>query len=154
MGKLKTMKKENPTKRKYWLGFLISFFFLFLFFLILNILGDEYTEWVTNNWSLSSKNDIILFTLLQTTTILILVLSAIFGLNLAYKMLKSKYRRIWFALFFLILGLVGFFAYFQFVFKEDRIEFLHIPIIASMFLIMALGALFFKRKKEIKSKNK
>jgi len=49
-----------------------------------------------------------------------------------------------------VLGFVGFFAYFQFVSKEDRTEFLHIPIIASMLLTMALGALFFKRKKGLK----
>jgi ABC-type spermidine/putrescine transport system permease subunit I len=141
------MKKENQNKRKYWIGLFISLSVPFLFFLVLNILRDEYSEWVTNNWSLSSKEDLFLFTLLQTFTIFILVLSAICGLNLAYWMMKSRHRRKWFALFFLVLGLLGFFSYFQFVPIEERIEFIHIPIIASLSLVMSLGALFFKKEK-------
>jgi len=140
------MKKDKQNKRKYWLRLLISLSVLFLCFLILNIAGEEYTEWVTNNWSMSSKGDMILFTLLQTFTIFIIVLSTIFGLNLAYKMMKSQHSRKWFALFFLILGFFGFFCYFQFVSKEERLEFIHIPVIASLALIMSLGALVFKKK--------
>jgi predicted membrane channel-forming protein YqfA (hemolysin III family) len=116
--------------------------------LILNIAGEEYTEWITSNWSLSSKDNLLLFTFFQTLSILIIVLAAVFGLHLAYRMMKSRHRRKWFALFFLILGLFGFFAYFQFVPKEERLEFIHIPVIASLALIMSLGVLFFKKKKQ------
>jgi uncharacterized membrane protein YhaH (DUF805 family) len=147
------MKEEKPSKKKYWLRFLISLSVLYLFFLILNIAGEEYTEWITSNWSLSSKDNLLLFTFFQTLSILIIVLAAVFGLHLAYRMMKSRHRRKWFALFFLILGLFGFFAYFQFVPGEEKIEFIHIPIIASLALVMSLGALFFRKKKQERTYN-
>ena len=140
-------KNNNVYKSRFGLKLPIFIFSIYIFFLIVNISSDEYREWVTDSWGLSSKEDLLLFTLLQTVSILVIVITVYFSLFLAKAMLSSKHRRIWFALFFLVLGLVGVFAYFQFVPKEDRMEFLHIPVIAMLFLVMALGVLFFKRKK-------
>ena len=142
--------RSNFRQNRFRLKFFIFVFAIYILFLIVNIVSDEYREWVTDSWALSSKNDLLFFTLLHTLSILIIIIAAKFSLLLARVTLSSKYRRIWFALFFSVLGFVGFFAYFQFVSREDRIEFLHIPIIASMLLTMALGALFFKRKKRSK----
>ena len=129
--------KSNLLQNRFGLKLFIFIFAIYILFLIVNIVSDEYREWVTDSWALSSKDDLLFFTLLQTLSILIIVIAAKFSLLLARVMVYSKYRRIWFALLFSVLGFVGFFAYFQFVSKEDRTEFLQIPIIASLLFTMA-----------------
>ena len=140
------MEKEVK-KSKRFPAFVIYITALYIIFFIFNYLTSESTECITDNWCISSKADIWIYSFFQTLGIVIVFFAALFGIAIAKRMLASKYRRILFAGFFLFLAATGLFAYLKFVPAEDKMEFIHIPIIIGVFLVIAAGGLFVKRKK-------
>jgi len=56
--------KSNLSQNRFGLKLFIIVFAIYVLFLIVNIVSDEYGEWVTDSWALSSKDDLLLFTLL------------------------------------------------------------------------------------------
>ena len=140
------MEKEVKKSKKFP-ALAIYTIALYVIFFLFNYFTPESTECITDNWCLSSKSDIWLYSFFQTLGIVIVFFAALFGLALAKKMLASKYRRMLFAGFFLLLAAAGLFAYLKFVPPGDKMEFIHIPIIIGIFLLIAAGGLFMKRKR-------
>ncbi len=139
-------KKSTPFYDTFWFLFAISVAIL----LLANMLLGEYQTCITDDWCLSSKDDLLLLTVFYSFYAMAIYLGLRVGLILAFGILSSKRSNLGFALVFWIIGILGAFCWIMFIPPSDRLEFIHIPIITA--LMMGLGFLFYFGFKPKKSK--
>jgi LPXTG-motif cell wall-anchored protein len=139
-------KNKNP-----WLKFFLFIAGVFIFFALINFFTGEYTECITDSWCISSKDDLLLMSAFQTLFIVIVAFAIRYAFIFAVWMITSKHANIWTAIFFFMLGILGIAAYLLTVPADDKIEFVHIPIIAGVIILIGFAFLFFFKKKKKKS---
>lgn len=77
---------------------------IYLVFFAINYFGKPFQMFLTDHISLSSKEDIWLLALVQTLTVIIILLAFWFSIKLAFKALQSPKRFVYFGIFFILLG--------------------------------------------------
>lgn len=129
-----------PKKLKHLVQFLATLAAIYAVLLVVFRFTDEKTQFITDNWSLSSKENLFLYPLIQVVTLALILGGAVFGLWLAYRMLLSEHRRLWFGGFFAVLGIAGILIWALVSSAEEKAATRHIPVIGGMFA--ALGVVF------------
>ena len=134
--------------RKKLFEFVIILGLIYTAMFIYNMVTPERTEWITDDWKISSKADRLLFPLFPIVMIVLILGGVSVGLWLAYRMLLSDHRRIWFGGFFILLGAAGLLIWGTILDPVEKSETRHIPIIGSSLIVLGIVfALFFKPKK-------
>ena len=127
-----------------FIGVLVALYAgLFVFFRF----ADEMTLCITDDWCLSSKENIFLYPLFQILTLVLILAGSALGLWLAFLMLLSKHRRLWFGGFFGVLGIGGILIWTMVLTAEEKSGTWHIPVIGGGLAALGVVFLFFFKPK-------
>lgn len=137
-----------------WLKLLVYFSLLYAIFFVFNLFTDESTEFITDNWEISSKSDKYIYTFFQVLSMAIIVGAAIFALRISYIVLQSKKPFLYFGLFMILLCIFGAVVFFLVVPREEMLEFIHVPIIALIFAALGGFMIYASERKIGKDKRK
>ncbi len=110
--------------------------------------SGEKSQWITDHWRISSKEDPFLYPVFPILSIVLVLVGMWLGLWLACQMLISDYRRLWFGGFFGLLGGTGFSIWATVLTPVEKFDTWYIPLIGGgLILLGLLLLLFFKPRK-------
>lgn len=148
------MTKKSENNFPGWLKLVVYLSFLYAVFFVFNLFTDESTEFISDNWEISSKSDKYIYTFFQVFTMAIIVGAAIFALRISMIVLQSNKPFLYFGLFMILLCIFGAVVFFLVVPREEMLEFIHVPIIALIFAAFGGFMIYASERKIKKDKRK
>ena len=148
------MKKstKEPSRSRRGIEFVIVMALLYVGQLLWFHFSPEKTQWVTDSWKVSSKEDAWVYPLVFVVQLCLILGGCIAGLWLAVRMLVSEYRRFWFGGFFMVLGAGGWAVWSVVSTAEEEASTAHIPYIGGGFIVLGLVILLFFKAKKVATK--
>ncbi|MBU43693.1 MAG: hypothetical protein CMN76_10765 [Spirochaetaceae bacterium] len=132
------MKQDsaNNRKRLVWAGLAIAA--VFCISAILNLTSPDFPFCISESWCLSSAENPFGVAGMQTLSFMLVIVGVVLGLRWAIAMLVSPRAYLYFALFFAGLGVFGTTVFYLTGGAGKGIDYIHIPIIGGLCILLGL----------------